>query len=279
MLATDLCDMIACCHMRNVSDVSRSTISMTVNKGAMLTTLNSSGERLHTSGSSGEQGDSLREKGSIRLTAGTMGSKGSDVSVESSASSAADGTPASRKAGVWTDFFCVWVVHIIMPWAVVLILLFGAFWADVFAMQVTSTKNVGICWRSFVGCIIEFLQSFSNHSTVLSTTTAKSVEEGANKFTVTKVYNSTMKNRGVLLTLSDFFRERKRRTNPRAVTWQCEHSKKRLELSRKSCPSATTCGRTFLARIRLLKLCFYMFDPRKEWDVPILCSRLRYICI
>ena len=105
MLATDLCDMIACCHMWNVSDVSRSTISMTVNKGAMITTLNSSGERLHTSGSSGEQGDSLREKGSIRLTTGTMGSKGSDFSVESSASSAADGTPASRKAGVWTDVF------------------------------------------------------------------------------------------------------------------------------------------------------------------------------
>lgn len=64
-------------------------------RGAMITTLNSSGERLHTTGNgSGEQEDSLGEKGSFRLTAGSMHSQGSLVS-ESSASSAADGSPGS----------------------------------------------------------------------------------------------------------------------------------------------------------------------------------------
>lgn len=109
-----------------------------VKKGAMLTTLNSSGERLHTTGNgSGEQEDSLGEKGSFRLTAGSMHSQGSLVS-ESSASSAADGSPgspANRKARVWTDFFFVFW------WSISLC---HEQFSDTFAWCILG-RNYGIC--------------------------------------------------------------------------------------------------------------------------------------
>lgn len=113
MLAIDLCDIN---RMMSYVECSRSIkinhFDDPVKKGAMLTTLNSSGERLHTTGnSSGEREDSLGEKGSPRLTAGSMHSQGSSVSVDSSASSAADGSPgspANRKARVWTVFLVFW---------------------------------------------------------------------------------------------------------------------------------------------------------------------------
>lgn len=110
MLAIDLCDinrMMSCVEC--IGCIKINHFDDPVKKGAMLTTLNSSGERLHTTGnSSGEQEDSLGEKGSPRLTAGSMHSQGSSVSVDSSASSAADGSPANRKARVWTVFLVFW---------------------------------------------------------------------------------------------------------------------------------------------------------------------------